>query len=1031
MSAPRGSVISPLLIGREAQFSALVALLQQTQAQHSHIALIAGEAGIGKSRLVSEIETDAAARGFTILRGRCFDQDRTLPYAPLIDLLRTWHSGSTPENGSDPLGDFAAELAPLFPELARTSSPTLVPSPVEGAVPAFLDAEQDKRRLFQALTQFFNQTAPVVISLEDLHWCDDITLEWVLYFARQLRTQPVLLLLTFRSDEISGALNQLLAALGRMAMVQEYALTRLQRAEVDAMLQAIFQLTQSPRSEFLDALYTLTEGNPFFVEEVLKALIAAGDIYYESGEWTRKPLRELQIPRTVQVAVQQRTKQLSAGARELLTLAAVIGQRFEFALLQIISRQPEREVLKQLKELMAAQLVLEESDEYFAFRHALTRQAIDAELLARERKVLHRAVADAMAQQDGHFAASELAYHFYAAGAWQAAFDASVRAGAQAKALFAHTEALRHYERARASAVALGNASQVAAMEHALGQVHYARGDFGQAIEAYQRALPQTTEPMLRAVVQADIGTAYANLADERAFGYLNDALAVLDAATDPKQVALVLLWLGRSYHYRGEYEEALRNFERARELSEPRQDLDTLRFVYVWTAAALMMSARFETSIEWLERAVDMGRSKNYLPAIVIGNVYLAQDAEYLGRWAQVEEYARRGIEAGRVTDWRYFILWGSIEIVASHFYRGDLRGAAKSARECLALAQELGEMRGHLQVVIMRVQMETLLGFEERAADLGKSLIATADEAIDVAYRCLARFAMARLALQRGEWERARRYCDECAALLAESNVAVADMELGALRAEAYGELGLYAEAMQILDSTLERTRTTGARQFELAALRIQGTLLARQGKLGDATRVLGTAAELGQQMGSRPELAAVLYQRGLVNSAAGEMAAARSDLMAALALCRAMELGSIMWLVHAALGKLAEAQRRMLDAQAEYAAGRAVIDELAGAMSEPFAANLRARAAQALPAKLVVPSRRAQRDAFSGLTEREREVAVLIARGESNRAIAEALTLSERTITTHVTNILSKLGFTSRTQVATWATEMGLTK
>src|SRR5262249_18662314 len=156
------------------------------------------------------------------------------------------------------------------------------------------------------------------------------------------------------------------------------------RADVEAMLQAIFELTQPPRADFLDALFALTDGNPLFIEEVLKSLIASGDIYQEGGAWTRKPLSELHIPRTVQVAVQQRTSHLSEAAHNLLTLAAVAGQRFDFTVLQAVTQQSESELLQLVKELITAQLVVEESDETFAFRHALTQQAIYAGLLARE-----------------------------------------------------------------------------------------------------------------------------------------------------------------------------------------------------------------------------------------------------------------------------------------------------------------------------------------------------------------------------------------------------------------------------------------------------------------------------------------------------------------------------------------------------------------------------------------------------------------------------------------------------------------------
>ena len=164
------------------------------------------------------------------------------------------------------------------------------------------------------------------------------------------------------------------------------------------MLRAIFDQRRPIRSDFLSALYTLTEGNPFFIEEILKSLITAGDIFYTHGQWDRKPLGELNIPRTVQIAVRQRADRLHADAKRLLTLAAVMGRRFDFDLLQRLSGHDEAMLLELIKSLIAAQLVVEESAETFAFRHALTREALYSDLLARERRTLHGAIAIALEQ---------------------------------------------------------------------------------------------------------------------------------------------------------------------------------------------------------------------------------------------------------------------------------------------------------------------------------------------------------------------------------------------------------------------------------------------------------------------------------------------------------------------------------------------------------------------------------------------------------------------------------------------------------
>jgi predicted ATPase len=311
----------------------------------------------------------------------------------------------------------------------------------------------------------------------------------------------------------------MLAAMDRLSYVTELTLERLKQPDMALMLQAIFSLASPAKADFLDALHGLTQGNPLFVEEVLKSLIAAGDIYQVSGEWTRKPLTQLRIPRTVQVAVQQRTHQLSQGALELLTLAAVAGQRFDLRVLQAIMGQPEAELLRQLRELRAAQLVSEESDETFVFRHALTRQAIYGELLARERRVRHRAIAEVL---EGGIAgppelrAGELALHSEEAGLWEPALSWAQRAGAQAQALYAYAEVLSHFERARRCAEALARPELVARVDRTIGGAYFSGGQFAQAIEPFERALAATGDPAMRAAVKADLGGSYANIGDER-----------------------------------------------------------------------------------------------------------------------------------------------------------------------------------------------------------------------------------------------------------------------------------------------------------------------------------------------------------------------------------------------------------------------------------------------------------------------------------------------------------------------------------
>jgi DNA-binding NarL/FixJ family response regulator len=1025
------SVSSPTLIGREAQLALLTDLLTLACSGQSRIALIAGEAGIGKSRLVAEIKARAGLLGGQIVQGRCFEQERALPYAPLIDLLRTFCLGRSADELAHACGSTAVELTKISPDLAA-ALPHLRPTPT-------LEPAQEKRRLFQTCIQFVRQLAtaeqPLLLVVEDLHWCDDTSLDWLLVFAHQLTTQPVLVLLTYRSDEIHPILNQLLAALDRLPLVSELRLPRLSRTDVQAMLHAIFQLTQPPRADFLDALYALTDGNPLFIEEVLKSLIASGDIYQEGGEWTRKPLSELNIPRTVQVAVQQRTRQLSEAAHTLLTLSAVAGQRFDFDVLQAITQQSESELLRQVKELLAAQLVVEESDETFAFRHALTRQAIYSALLARERKALHRAVAEALERcyadvLDSH--AGELAYQFYEAGLWPQALTWAQRAAENATRLYAHGEALSHYTRARECAERLGQTDQVAAIDHAIGHVHRARGEFPQARETYARALHATTDPARRAVLKAELGDAYLGTADERALAYLHAALDELSPTTQTKDIARVTLWLGRYYHLRAQYTQAVTYLDRARELLEPLDDAATLRFAYQYLAAALMFSARFEQSIYWLRRLIALGEAQQSLPAVAVGYWYLSFNALCLGQWQDADEHASRG-QSNVQTLTRQSggqDAWIGIPLVYAAYYRGDLARGVRLARESGQLATELRDRRGLMYVSRMLVVLETALGAEEAAAAVGEPALRDADELMEVTIRCWSRIALADLYRQREEWDRASALYEQCADLLASTENRLVQMELGAPMAEAYCAQGRLGEAIQIIADTLALTQATGARHYEAMAWRVQGQICAAHGRTDDAAQAFDSAIALCEALGSRLELAHALYQRGTLHQTRDNIEAAHADWMRARTLCEQMGAQALLWRTHAALGQLARAQQHLIQAEHEFTAARTIVEELAAQMrDESFRESLLRRAAALIPAEPLVVSRGVTKSGFGGLTARERAVAALIAQGRSNREIAQALVVSERTVTTHVSNIFAKLGFTSRAQVATWAGEHGL--
>src|SRR2546421_4290704 len=291
------AIVCPIIVGRTAELTSLRLLIDRTRSGQGQVVLVSGEAGIGKSRLVAEAKAYAAAQNFLLLQGNCFQMDSSYPFAPLLDVLRTSSQPTPLANDPDPI---VLEFAQLLPELALSlTGPLPVPLP---------DPEQEKRRLFAALTRFFKEQArqhPVLLVIEDLHWCDDISLDFLQSLARFCAAQPLLLLMTYRSDEVQPSLQRCLAQLDRARLSQELRLVPLSHSDVDAMLSAMFALPETERANLLDLIYPLTEGNPFFVEEVLTALVSRGELLSRDGAWLRRPhpdnhSEHLPVPRSLQ-----------------------------------------------------------------------------------------------------------------------------------------------------------------------------------------------------------------------------------------------------------------------------------------------------------------------------------------------------------------------------------------------------------------------------------------------------------------------------------------------------------------------------------------------------------------------------------------------------------------------------------------------------------------------------------------------------------------------------------------------------------
>ena len=985
-------IVCPVLIGRSDHLGALTSRLAEARGGLGQVLLIAGEAGIGKSRLLVEATVRAECEGMLVLRGNCYEPDRLVPYAPLLDLLRALLAVQSPQAV---LGQAGPELARLLPELAP-----LLPG---GGPPAAVDPAQEQRRIFDALARLFRglaAQAPLLLAIEDLHWGDDASLDMLLYLARRLTAQPVALLLTYRSEEVTPGLLHLLALLERERSGSEVRLARLTPIEVDAMLRAIFEQPQPIRADFLQTVQDLTDGNPFFIEEVIRSLVADGDIFRAGGRWERRALAQLQIPRSVQDAVLRRTQSLSPEAGRVLRLAAVAGRFFDFAVLQALTGHRDARLLDLVRELVAVQLVIEESADRFAFRHALTRQAIYAEMLARERRALHLAIAETIGRL--HAGALEpyladLSYHCAAAEAWEAVLEYGERAGAQALRLFVPGAAVEHFTRALDACGHRGVApSPVLLRERGralslLGEFERALGDYMAVLELARAARDLGAE--WQALI--DLGGLWTGYDYARAGEHFEQALAVARALGSAEAEAESLAQIG-VWHLNDEradeaeqcLQSALASFEQACDRRGMARALDLLGTVSDIAGDVAEMRRRYELAAVLYRELGDRQGLSSILATMSLQSGVDVFATVVLPAGIAVDEMRAEALEAlalARGIGWRAGEAYALLCLAMGPVWRGDYAAALTLVRDGLAIAQEIDHREwlvfGHVSHgLIFRdvLQWPTALEHFKRAHSLAGESGSLYWVHSTVGY-------LADALAMHGD-------LDAAAQLLATISSDLPMRTLGQRRVwVSRATLALAgavpASALEIVDRLwASAVKVTGPRDIPFLAL-LRGQALAGLGRHGEAEAWLVAALHGALDRGARP----------------------------------------LTWQSHRALGHLYLSWGRSDAAAEQFRSVRKIVEELAAPLPADLRQEFLSQVAASMPAE---PARPGPREG-NALTAREREVAALVARGLSNRDIAQTLFIGERTVETHVGNVLSKLGFGSRAQVAAWALASGLAR
>lgn len=477
-----GSLPAGPLVGRERELARGLASVEAVQQGEGRLLLLAGEPGVGKTRLAQEITLELRNRGFLVAAGSCSEARETSAFFPFIEALATLYSLAP--------ASLRAHILQRFPYLAALLPGESLPVPPEPSG----DGAQD--RLLWSVSGFLSALAeqvPVALLLDDLHWADSSSLELLRHIAHQTRRDRVLILGTYRDVEVGRQhpLERALHELDRQGLIERVAVRRLAKEGATALVAASFD-EQEISVEFADLLYKRTEGNPFFLQQVVRDLVERGDLYQQDGRWERKAIGELSVPESIRSAVGQRLNRLSGETQEILQQASVLGQTFAFDELLELAQRDEDRLEGCLDQATGAGLIGTQDRDAYSFDHALTRQALYGELSPRKRRRLHRAVGEALAQlpeKRRQTRLAELAWHFVQADEREKALQYSLQAGDAARAIYAHADAEMHYRTAVELAREVDDRGLEMEAREKLGGALTFMARYDEALETYEPAL--------------------------------------------------------------------------------------------------------------------------------------------------------------------------------------------------------------------------------------------------------------------------------------------------------------------------------------------------------------------------------------------------------------------------------------------------------------------------------------------------------------------------------------------------------------
>ncbi len=866
-------------VGRAHELSVLRSHFEQATEGHGQVVFISGEAGMGKSRLMLEFRRALEGQDFSWLTGQCISYGSTIPYLPIVDLLKR-NFGIEETDDDDAIVARLDERAEAWDDATRRALPyvkfLMSVDPGDTRV-ATMDPNERRSGIVDALRALLIRGSgqrPIVMLIEDLHWIDEKSEEAIAALVEVTASARVLMILTYRPGYAPS--------LGDRTYYNRVSLRHLPVEESDTLLGGMLDAGTCPE-EIRRLITGKAEGNPFYLEEVTKSLVESGMVRVTDGAYAlTRPIDQVRIPETIQEVILTRIDRLDRDAKDAIQLASVIGREFTVRLLSRMS-EAKNGLDDLLGELKGLELIYEKAyypELSYMFKHALTHDVAYSTLLNERRKALHHVVglaveelyADRLAEQY-----ETLAYHYEQSEDWPKALDYLVKSAEKAMGAYANTDALAYYARALDVALRPGSDAPTAKF---------------------------TDIAMARSGIAMLVGEMDAVVED------MERVVRVSQSAGDVTSEVRALGTLGLAQVWLHDFAAAETTLARARELAG--DATDAARFIAFAYSGVLYDITSGPPSVEPYQvvAAALADSSPDSLPRAVYWAMHVV-DAHWTGYYDRALDafaYARPLVDATHQSQWTIACDWAEANSSAHH---GECEKALALFELVLEFCQRVGEVLypprtlntigwiyGELE------QPDVAIGWNERSAAAAQAL-GLPDPEIE----CNARLNLADNLVALGRTAEAEEH---------------------------------FAFVGRIVNAPTEADRFMLWR-YSQHYYHSYGDLQLRRGDAETAAMLADKCLRLAEETNTRKNIVKARRLRGQTRMALGELAAAETDLVAALEL--ALEVGNPgqLWKTHEAMGDLRRAQGRADDASAAYAAALDVLETVAAGLTDN---DLRAR-------------------------------------------------------------------------------------